>query len=154
MPIPIYKPIQKEGQLVMPIVLHNSIIQENITLADFGLAIKSSTLVEYKIQLPIIYCALERIYNINPSFTSNIQSYIYIFAELYLGFPLFYNTGYSMAVNFIVSVLGPLPLLQKGSYRGNREQDESWYNQTKRLEPRLTLEVKVIYTRDNISPAK
>ncbi|RKL42713.1 hypothetical protein BFJ70_g4408 [Fusarium oxysporum] len=32
---------------------------------------------------------------------------------------MFYNAGHSMAVNFMVSVLGPLPLSWKGSYMGD-----------------------------------
>ncbi|EWY79671.1 CMGC protein kinase [Fusarium oxysporum NRRL 32931] len=133
MPIPTYEPMWKDGQLVMPMVPHSSLIQETIALADFGLAIKSGTSVECKIQSPIIYCAPERIHNVDPSFASDMWSYMCIFAELYLGFPLFYNAGHSMAVNFM---------------------DESWYDQTRRPEPRLTLEAKVMHARDNISPAE
>ncbi|KAH7187712.1 protein kinase [Fusarium oxysporum] len=154
MPIPTYEPMWKEGQLVMPMVPHNSIVQENVTLADFGLAIKSGTSVECKIQSPIIYCAPERIHNVDPSFASDMWSYMCIFAELYLGFPMFYNAGHSMAVNFMVSVLGPLPLSWKGSYTGDGQQDESWYDQTRRPEPRLTLEAKVTHARDNVSSAE
>ncbi|KAH7147239.1 hypothetical protein DER46DRAFT_484693, partial [Fusarium sp. MPI-SDFR-AT-0072] len=81
-------------------------------------------------------------------------SYIYIFAELYLGFPMFYNTAHSTAFSFMVSVLGPLPLSWKGSYKGDGQYNKSWYNQTREPEPRLTLEAKVTHARDNISPAE
>lgn len=128
MPIPTYEPMWKDGQLVMPIVPHSSLIQDTIALADFGLAIKSGISVECKIQSPIIYCAPERIHNVDPSFASDMWSYMCIFAELYLGFLMFYDAGHPIAVNFMVSVLGPLPLLWKGSYTGDGQQDELWYN--------------------------
>ncbi|KAF4333663.1 CMGC kinase [Fusarium beomiforme] len=154
MPIPTDEPMWKDGQLVMPMAPHSSLVRETITLADFGLAIKSGTSVEGKIQSPVIYCAPERIHNVDPGFASDMWSYMCIFAELYLGFPMFCGAGHSTAVSFMVSVLGPLPLSWKGSYRGDGQHDESWYAQTRVLEPRLTLEAKVMHARDNISPTE
>ncbi|VTT59406.1 unnamed protein product [Fusarium fujikuroi] len=90
-----------------------------ITFADFGLAVKSGISLEDKALLPAIYCALECIYNVYLSFASDMWSYICIFAELYLGFPLFYGSAYSLAIDFTVKSLGPLPLSWKGSYDGS-----------------------------------
>jgi serine/threonine protein kinase len=154
MPIPTYEPIWKDGQLVMPMAPHSSIVQETITLADFGLAVKSGTSVECKIQSPVIYCAPERLHNVDPSFASDMWSYMCIFAELYLGFPMFHGAAHSTAVNFMVSVLGPLPLSWKDSYKGDGPYDESWYDQTRGPESRLTLEAKVTHARDNVSSAE
>ncbi|CAJ0555378.1 Ff.00g054430.m01.CDS01 [Fusarium sp. VM40] len=70
--IPTSKPTWKDGQLVIPMEPHSSMVQGTITLADFGLAVKSGTSVECKVQLPTIYYAPERFHNIDPGFTSDI----------------------------------------------------------------------------------
>ncbi|KAF5025694.1 hypothetical protein F66182_2300 [Fusarium sp. NRRL 66182] len=152
--IPTDRPLWKDGQLVMPITPHHSLVHGTITLAGFGLAVKSGTSVGYKIQSPAIYCAPERIHNVDPSFASDMWSYMCIFAELCLGFPLFYGTATSMAIGFMVSVLGPLPLSWRGSCMGSGRYDESWYDQSRGPQPRLTLEAKVRDSVDNISPAE
>ncbi|KAL7917808.1 protein kinase [Trichoderma austrokoningii] len=144
----------KNGQLFMPVTLHDSIVQGNITLVDFGLAVKSGTSVEYKIQSPVIYCAPERIHSADPSFASDMWSYTCIFAEVYLGFPLFYGSSHSKAVSFMVSVLGPLPLFWKSYYQGGGQYDESWYDQSRRPEFTLALEVKVTHAWDDVSLAE
>jgi serine/threonine protein kinase len=151
MPLPTSKPIWKDGQLVMPVEPHDSLVEGTTTLGDFGLAIKSGTSVECKIQSPAIYCAPERIHNINPSFASDMWSYMCIFGELCLGFPLFYGAAYSSAVDFVVRSLGPLPLSWKGSYDGDGQHDESWYDQSRGPDPHLALEAKVKRARDKIS---
>lgn len=154
MPLPISRPMWKDGELVMPMTPPESLVEGTITLGDFGLAIKSGTSVEYKVQSPAIYCAPERIHDKDPSFASDMWSFMCIFAELYLGFPLFHGAAHSSMVDFMVRTLGPLPLSWKGSYKGDGKHDESWYDQTRRPEPRLVLEQKVKCTRDNISPVE
>ncbi|KAF4455863.1 CMGC protein kinase [Fusarium austroafricanum] len=154
MPIPTSRPIWKDGQLVMPIVPHNTLVQETITLADFGLAVKSGTSVGCKVQSPAIYCAPERIHGIDPSFASDMWSYICIFAELYLGFPLFYGSTCSSVVEFMVKSLGPLPLSWKDSYEGGGQYDESWYNQNRQPDPHQTLEAKIKRALYDISPVE
>jgi serine/threonine protein kinase len=154
MPIPTNQTLWKDGELVMPMTPHESLVEGNITLGDFGLAIKPGTSVECKVQSPAIYCAPERIHDKDPSFASDMWSFMCIFAELYLGFPLFYGSAPSTMVDFMVRTLGPFPLSWKGTYKGNKKHDESWYDQTRRPEPRLSLEAKVKLTRDNISPAE
>ncbi|KAL6909083.1 hypothetical protein GGI43DRAFT_167756 [Trichoderma evansii] len=89
MPLPISRPMWKGGELVMPMTPHDSLVEGTINLGDFGLAIKSSTSVECKVQSPAIYYAPERIHDMDPSFASDMWSFMCIFAELYLGFPLF-----------------------------------------------------------------
>lgn len=145
---------RKDGQLVMPMVPHDSLVEGTITLGDFGLAIKSGTSVECKVQSPAIYCAPERVHNIDPSFASDMWSYMCIFAELYLGFPMFGGAAHSSALDFMVRTLGPLPLFWKGSYKGDGKHDESWYDQSRGPEPILALEAKVACTRDDISLAE
>lgn len=151
MPLPTPEPMWKDGQLVMPVKPHESLVEGTTTLGDFGLAIKSGTSVDCKIQSPAIYCAPERIHNINPSFASDMWSYMCIFGELCLGFPLFYGAAYSSAVEFVVRSLGPLPLSWKGSYDGDGQHDESWYDQSRGPDLHLALEAKVKRARDKIS---
>ncbi|KAF4448145.1 cmgc protein kinase [Fusarium austroafricanum] len=154
MPIPTSRPLWKDGQLVMPIVPHNTLVQGTITLADFGLAVKSGTSVECKVQSPAIYCAPERIHNVDPSFASDMWSYMCIFAELCLGFPLFYGSAYSSAVDFMVKSLGPLPSSWKGSYDGGGQYDKLWYNQDRQPDPHHTLEAKIKRALYDISPVE
>ncbi|KAF5698875.1 cmgc kinase [Fusarium mundagurra] len=154
MPIPTSRPLWKDGQLVMPIVPHHTLVQGTITLADFGLAIKSGTSLEDEALSPAIYCAPERIHNVHPSFASDMWSYMCIFAELYLGFPLFYGSAYSSAVDFMVKSLGPLPSSWKGSYDGGGQYDESWYNQDRRPDSHHTLEAKIKRAIYDISPVE
>ncbi|KAF4956861.1 hypothetical protein FGADI_3550 [Fusarium gaditjirri] len=129
-------------------------VQETITLADFGLAVKSGTSVDYKGQPPAIYCAPERIHSIDPSFASDMWSYICIFAELTLGFPLFYGSADSSVVEFMVKSLGPLPSSWKGSYEGGGQYDESWYSQNRQPDPHHTLEAKIKRALYDISPVE
>ncbi|SCO47792.1 uncharacterized protein FFMR_08843 [Fusarium fujikuroi] len=154
MPIPTYRPMWKDGQLVMPMIPHNTVVQETITLADFGLAVKSGTSVDYKGQPPAIYCAPERIHSIDPGFASDMWSYICIFAELTLGFPLFYGSADSSVVEFMVKSLGPLPSSWKGSYEGGGQYDESWYSQNRQPDPHHTLEAKIKRALYDISPVE
>lgn len=152
MPLPLSRPLWKAGQLVMPMKPHESLIGETISLGDFGLAAKSGTPVEQKAQSPAIYCAPERLHNADPSFASDMWSYMCIFAELYLGFPLFYGSAHSSVMDFMVKTLGPLPESWKGSYTGDGQCDQSWYDQGRRSDPRLALEAKVTCTRDDVGP--
>ncbi|KAM0425763.1 hypothetical protein ACHAPT_009013 [Fusarium lateritium] len=154
MPLPLDRPLWKEGQLVMPMSPHESLIGETIYLGDFGLAAKSGTPVQQKAQSPVIYCAPERLHGMNPSPASDMWSYMCIFAELYLGFPLFYGTAPSSVLDFMVKTLGPLPESWKGSYAGGGQCDQSCYDQSRKPEPRLALEAKVTCTRDDIGPAE
>jgi serine/threonine protein kinase len=144
----------KDGQLVMPMAPHSSLVEGTITLGDFGLTIKSGTSVECKVQSPAKYCAPERIHNMDPSFASDMWSYMCILAELYLGFPMFGGAAPSSALDFMVRTLGPLPLSWKGSYKGDGKHNESWYDQSRVPEPGLALKDKVKRAFDDISQAE
>ncbi|KAK7597476.1 hypothetical protein V3481_004060 [Fusarium oxysporum f. sp. vasinfectum] len=51
----------KDGELVAPMTPKDSfVVQDTITLGDFGLAIRSGTEVDFKLQVPVGYCAPER----------------------------------------------------------------------------------------------
>ncbi|KAK2923695.1 Flavin amine oxidase [Fusarium oxysporum f. sp. vasinfectum] len=136
----------KDGELVAPMTPKDSfVVQDTITLGDFGLAIRSGTEVDFKLQ-------------INPTFASDMWSYMCIFAELYLKWPLFgpgfFGGGFRFVAELFVRVLGPLPLSWKGSYDGDGEPDESWYDQSKIPEPKMSLESRVTQSRDTVEPAE
>jgi serine/threonine protein kinase len=154
MPIYTNEPIWKDGQLVKPIAPHNSIVQGTITLGDFGLAVKSGTSVEFKFQSPAIYCAPERFHNMDPDFASDMWSYMCIFFELCLGFPLFGGSASSRVVEFMVRSLGPLPSAWRGSYDGGGQYDESWYDQNRGVDSHLALELKVTRSLYGLSPVE
>ncbi|CEI70344.1 hypothetical protein FVEN_g1141 [Fusarium venenatum] len=148
------KPMWKAGQLVMPIAPHESLVKATVTLADFGLAAKSDTSVECKVQSPAIYCAPERLHNADAGYASDMWSHMCIFAELCLGVPLFFGSEYSSVVDYIVECLGPFPSDWRGSYEGGGQNDESWYDQNRRPYPRQALEAKLKRALYNISPVE
>lgn len=125
MPIPTNKPIWKDGQLVKPIDLHNSMVHGTVTVGDFSLAIKTGTSVEFKYQSPTIYYAPERVYNKNPDLASDMWSYMCVFAELCIGFSLFRGSAHPSLIQFMVTSLGPLLSAWRGSYDGYGKCDES-----------------------------
>ncbi|KAK2133941.1 hypothetical protein NOF04DRAFT_1367202 [Fusarium oxysporum II5] len=108
--------------------------------------------------VPVGYCAPERMHQINPTFASDMWSYMCIFTELYLKWPLFgpgfFGGGFRFVAELFVRVLGPLPLSWKGSYDGDGEPDESWYDQSKVSEPEMSLESRVTQSRDTVEPAE
>ncbi|KAI3587370.1 kinase domain-containing protein [Fusarium oxysporum f. sp. albedinis] len=127
-------------EMVAPMTPKDSfVVQDSITLGDFGLAIRSGT-------------------EINPTFASDLWSYMRIFAELYLKWPLFgpvfFGGGFRSVVELLVRVLGPLPLSWKGSYDGDVEPDESWCDQSKIPEPEMSLESRVTKSWDTVEPAE
>ncbi|PCD42829.1 hypothetical protein AU210_005354 [Fusarium oxysporum f. sp. radicis-cucumerinum] len=140
MELPTNQELWKKGEMVAPMTPKDSfVVQDSITLGDFGLAIRSGTEVDFKLQVSVGYCAPERMHQINPTFASDLWSYMRIFAELYLKWPLFgpgfFGGGFRSVVELLVRVLGPLPLSWKGSYDGDVEPDESWCDQSKIPEP-------------------
>ncbi|KAF5618706.1 CMGC kinase [Fusarium sp. NRRL 52700] len=143
----------KAGELVMPIKPDETLIGDDISLGDFGLAIKSGTSVSEKVQSPAIYCAPERVYDQDPSFATDMWSYMCIFAELYMGFALFYPYGGSNSsiVSCIVHSLGHLPTAWKGAFNAGGLENDWWYEPDHELEPTASLEYKVARLRPDIS---
>ncbi|KAH6970210.1 kinase domain-containing protein [Fusarium avenaceum] len=152
MHIPTSEPTWKDGQLVMPMEPHSSVVQGTINLADFGLAIKSGTSVECKVQSPTIYCAPERFHNVDSGFASDMWSYMCVFAELCIGFSLFRGSAHSSIIEFMVTSLGALPSAWRGSYKACGQYNESWYDQHRGPDPHQALEAKIKRTLYDISP--
>lgn len=140
----------KAGELVMPMKAQESMIGDDLSLGDFGLAIKSGTLVSQKLQSPAIYCAPERVHDHDPTFATDMWSYMCILAELYMGYALFYGSGNSSIVSCIVHALGPLPTSWKGTYKAGGVDNDWWYDQDHELDPTASLEAKVARLRPDV----
>ncbi|KAF5533969.1 CMGC kinase [Fusarium napiforme] len=144
----------KAGELVMPMKADESLIGDDVSLGDFGLAIKSGTSVLQKLQSPAIYCAPERVHDQDPTFATDMWSYMCILAELYMGYALFYGSGNSSIVSCIVHALGPLPTTWKGTYKAGGVSSDWWYDQDYELDPTASLEAKVARLRPDIGAAE
>jgi serine/threonine protein kinase len=140
----------KAGELIMPMKAHESLIGDDVSLGDFGLAIKSGTPVSQKLQSPAIYCAPERVHDLDPTFATDMWSYMCIFAELYMGYALFYGSGNSSIVSCMVHTLGPLPITWRGTYKAGGVDNDWWYDQGHKLDPSASLEAKVARLRPEI----
>jgi serine/threonine protein kinase len=98
------------------------------SLADFGHAIKTGTKVENTVQSPNMFCAPERFHGANPSFESDMWSYTFIFAQLYLGTEVIWGENRSL-IDRLVQTLGPFPAAWKECYCGVGEPKDWWYDQ-------------------------
>ncbi|KAN0069366.1 Serine/threonine-protein kinase [Elaphomyces granulatus] len=120
----------RQGELVKRLEVPKSLITDTIYLGDFGLATKAGTDVRHKMlsHLNIVFYAPERFHNVNPSFASDMWSYI---------------------------VLGPLPKQWKGCYNSYVTTfstcDNSWYDQRKKPKGELTLESLIKRERPEVS---
>jgi serine/threonine protein kinase len=141
----------KEGELVMPMQPHESLVGDTILLGDFGLARKAGTPVALKLQSPATYCAPERLHGVDPSFASDMWSYMCLFFELYTTACLFPGSGYTSVVSSMVNTLGPLPVSWKGTYYARAACDTAWYDQDRQLEPTTALKAKIMRLRPDIS---
>jgi serine/threonine protein kinase len=147
------------GELVEAIQFPHEMLRHPVCLCDFGLAIRSGTVVANTAQDPPLFCAPERLHGINPSFASDMWSFTCIFAMLYLGVEAIWGGGPTL-VSRIVSIAGPLPARWKGSFGGGNTAKDWWYDQSGQM-PRLdimggyeTLEEKIDRLRPDICKAE
>ncbi|KAI0869892.1 kinase domain-containing protein [Hypoxylon argillaceum] len=146
----------KRGELVMPMQAHDSfhesMVGDKIVLGDFGVAMKADTPVIRKLRSPAVYCAPEVLHGEDPSFASDMWSYMCLFAELYCACPLFSGADNSEVLSFTVDTLGPLPVAWKNLYDGNGPVDATWYDQMRKPELTLALGSKITRLRPDVSP--
>ncbi|KAK0107083.1 hypothetical protein ONS95_003792 [Cadophora gregata] len=122
----------KQGDLVKSMTVPETLREDNICLGDFGMAIKADTAVNIKIQTPATFCAPERFHATDPSFASDMWSYMCIFAWLYLGYHPVRGDGGVSVISSMVSIFGPLPERWHGDFKYYGEQgDNGWYDQSK-----------------------
>ncbi|KAH6957192.1 kinase domain-containing protein [Fusarium avenaceum] len=141
----------KDGELVMPMKPQESLLGDTIRLGDFGLAVKAGTPVAQKLQLPATYCAPERLHDRNPSYASDMWSYMCLFFELYAKRCLFPGFSHALVTERMVSMLGPLPLSWVGSYHASGQNDLAWYDQDRHPDPEMALRTDIRSFRPDIS---
>ena len=145
----------QQAELVKEMDVPQSLIKEKVYLGDFGLAIKAGTSVSCKVQSPAVYRAPEQFHNTDPSFASDMWSFMCLFAELYLGFNpfrhFFYGARGALVVSSIVKVLGPLPEHWKVHYKGVGRREDWWYDQGRKPVPSSTLAAMIKRTRPEAS---
>ena len=116
-PSPLGKENWKAGEIVAPMTPHKSIIDHrHVLLGDFGISIKSGTSVEYKLQGPCEFCAPERFHGKQPTFASDMWSYMIIFQELYSGCRIFRASDSGEAMAFLCMSFGSFPSSWKKNF--------------------------------------
>jgi serine/threonine protein kinase len=119
-------------------------LTDQVYIGDFGLASKAGTDVSHnKIPsfLHLNSYAPEIFHDMKPSFASDMWSYMSLFSELYLGFVPWGSAQYSLMVDKMVKVLGPLPRDWKGRCSHiTTLADNSWYDQRRKPVREKTLE--------------
>lgn len=152
--MPLYPDLWKTGELVMPMQVHKSLIGDDISLGDFGLAFKSGTPVSQKLQSPLIYCAPERMHNHGPAFATDIWSYMCIFAQLYMGYNLFHGATSSLIVSSMIHTLGPFPTMWRGTYETGGACNDQWYDEGYERVSSMALENRVARHRPDADPVE
>ncbi|KAN0077553.1 Protein kinase-like domain containing protein [Elaphomyces granulatus] len=147
----------KHGELVKPLQVPKGFLRDTVYLGGFGMAAKAGTDVKHKVLSPmdIPFHAPERFHNINinPSFASDMWSYMCLFALLYLGFNPWYSTSDVLLIDRMVKTLGPLPKQWKGQYNNAYGKcNKSWYDQRRKPDPKETLEKIIEERRPEASP--
>ena len=131
--------IWQYGEQVMPMSVPLNMIQHKVYLGDFSLAIKAGTLVNCKVQTPFQFCAPERYHGFDPSYATDMWSYMVIFGYLYTGVTLFHGGEGDMAMICMVQTLGPMPLHWNGRYNISGGNSCSlWYDQSVKPLPNAT----------------
>ncbi|PWY76722.1 kinase domain-containing protein [Aspergillus eucalypticola CBS 122712] len=132
----------KEGELVGPANISQSLQTQKFYLSDFGLAKKLSDPVTPRGYPPLQYCSPDRLHRQDPSPACDMWNYMILFSELYLGnvpFSTFFNGG---IIGVFVLSLGPLPEEWKGLYT-HPESRDSWYDHNQTPDPKWTLESRI-----------
>jgi serine/threonine protein kinase len=152
--VPLSSRLWKRGELVKPMEVPKNLLRETVYLGGFGRAIKADTEVELKVLYPFVYCAPERFHNMNPSFASDIWSYMCLFTSLYLGLVPWNSTGCSSLMNNMVKALGLLPRQWMGRYKAFNSDpgNNSWYDQKRRPDHKEALKTMIKKFRPEASP--
>lgn len=136
--VPLTEAEGSPGELVEPIQFSWKMVRHPMYLADFGHAFKSETLVASTPQLPIMFCAPERLHGMTPSLASDMWSFTCIFVKLYLGVEALWGDGPSF-ISRLVGTLGPLPEHWRGFYGGGPAKEKDWWYDQSGQMPRSTL---------------
>jgi len=130
-----------------------SLLRETVYLSDFSMAIKAGTEVNRKVLFPFVFCAPERFHGVNPSFASDMWSFMCIFSYLYLGCVPWHSTNSNVLMAKMVEALGPLPEQWKSRYNVySSPGNKSWYDQGRRPNGEKDLETMIKKKRPEASP--
>lgn len=119
------------GELVAPAKFPPALIGSDAYLCDFGILVPAGTSVRNKLQSQPGYCAPELFHNMEPSFASDIWSYMVLFLYLYTERLVFATgPGFAGVLNSIVDGVGLLPQEWKGHYQlhDKAKAKELWYS--------------------------
>lgn len=140
----------KQGELVKPLEVPESLRSETFYLGDFGLAMKLGGPVKLQGHPPIKYCSPDRLHNCDPSFACDMWSYMCIFAELYLDLVPFTTWADGGIVTTMVRLSGPLPKQWKGHYADADKGLDLWYDEDEKSNPETNLAAKIAYLRPEL----
>jgi serine/threonine protein kinase len=131
----------KKGELVRPLEVPKSLITDAVYLGDFGMATEAGTEAREKVLSPMNtnYYAPEKFHNVNPSFASDMWSYMCLFSELYLGNVPWCSYSNMSMVTRMVGTLGSLPREWKGRYNGWGTSADWWYDHRRKPYPKESL---------------
>lgn len=118
------------GELVAPATFPSALIGSDVYLCDFGILVPAGTSVPNKLQSQPGYCAPELFHNTEPSFASDVWSYMVLFLYLYTERLVFaVGPGFTGVLNSIVDGVGLLPQEWKGHYEAydKAKAKASWY---------------------------
>jgi serine/threonine protein kinase len=155
-PIKLHTPptVWKAGEIVKPMDIPSTFLTDKFHLADFGHSIKIGVSVTPKWIGPWIYCAPELFHGKDPSYASDMWSYMCLFSELYTKLTPFHPYLGGALLDRHVFRLGPLPQKWEAHYNGPDPKEESWYNQNPTPDPERTLKRLIQFTRPEISTAE
>ncbi|KAN0085593.1 Protein kinase-like domain containing protein [Elaphomyces granulatus] len=145
--------IWRKAELVMAAKIPKSLLTETIYLSDFGMAFKAGTTVERIVLSPHAFRAPELFHKVDPSFASDMWSYMCLFSRLYFNWVPWHNLLRSETLDEMVKVLGPLPEQWKGNYIGY-EYNNSWYDQSTTSDFRSAIERLIQRERPETSPTE
>lgn len=151
-PIP-YANLQKQGELVEPMTVPESLRTEDFYLGDFGLAMKLDDPTLPRGYPPMEFCSPDRLHGKDPSLACDMWSYMVLFAELYLGFVPFKSWIKGGIMSGIVRCIGPAPEQWKGLYTYPGGLD-SWYDQSQTPDQDNDLASRIAYFRPDADPVE
>jgi serine/threonine protein kinase len=132
----------RQGERVLPLGVPKSLITDAVYLGNFGMAMYAGTEVKNKVPSPvnINYCAPERFHDANPSFASDMWSYMCLFSSLYIGYVPWCSYQAISMITKMVETLGPLPKEWKGCYNSWGTCGDWWYDQCRKPNAKKSLE--------------
>lgn len=143
--------LQKQGELVWPMEVPESLRTEDLYLGDFGLAMKLGDPTLPHGYPPMQFCSPDRLHRKEPSLACDMWSYLVLFAEIYLGYVPFQFWLEGGVMSDIVRCLGPAPEQWKDLYTYPGGLD-SWYDQRTTPDKAHGLASKIAYYRPDADP--